>query len=138
MDREPVTTLHPPLLHRRARTSVYEQVDRVSRVETATPHALVAMLYERLLASLDVLARADGADGFQLCARHHEKATSIIHALQAGLDTANGGDIAERLMQIYGQMNQKLGRVRAGDQRALEEVREGVANLAAAWSLIGQ
>lgn len=119
----------------RSPTLRYRQIDLASRVEGSTPHMLVAMLYEELSVVLDVFARAIEGDSRRII-QQHERADSILHALEAGLDHVGGGELALSLGGIYRQMRRRLLAARGGDCAALAEVRAGVKSLAAAWSAI--
>ena len=96
---------------------------------------LVAMLYEELSVVLDVFARIVESDS-RRAIQQHERADSILHALEAGLDYLGGGELARSLGGIYRQMRRRLLAARSGDRAALAEVRAGVSSLAAAWSAI--
>ena len=112
---------------RRTPLARYHDMDLAARIEGSSPHALVALLYAELLVTLDVLARA--VDRFV----HHERAASILTALETGLDPAGGG-LARDLGAIYRAMRRRLTAVRGGDLGALADLREGVAALAASWN----
>jgi flagellar secretion chaperone FliS len=109
----------------------YQEIGLAARVEGATPHGLVAILYEELGAALDVLARA--GHGPQAAA-HQGRAASILHALASGLDP--GTELGANLGAIYRQMSRRLTATRT-DPSALRELRDGVTNLADAWGRIG-
>ena len=113
-------------------------MDLSSRIEGASPHALVSTLYDELIAALDVLKRAMERGDAALRMTQHERATTILHALDAGLDRVDGGDLAKSLAKIYRQMQRRLIAARTGDITAVSDVREGVGNLAAAWSAIAR
>ena len=123
---------------RRSPVMRYQEMELASRIEGATPHALVAMLYDELGAALDVLARAIDAGDPTLRMTHHERASSILHALEAGLDRVGGGDLAMSLTAIYRQMQRRLIAARSGDVAAIVEVRAGVTSLSEAWRAISQ
>ena len=123
-------------MRHRSPTSRYQQVDLVSRVEGATPHALVSMLYSELSVALDVMVRAAEAGDVNRRLQQHERASSILHTLEAGLDRVKGGDLAMSLAGIYRQMRRRLLAARSGDIAATREVRDGIASLADAWSRI--
>jgi flagellar secretion chaperone FliS len=112
----------------------YRQVELASRTEGATPHTLVAMLYDELAVALGVMARAVAGGDTALRLRHHERASSILHALEAGLDPVGGGELAVSLGAIYRQMRQRLLAGRLGDEIAVNEVRNGLQSLAGAWA----
>jgi flagellar protein FliS len=120
----------------RSPTSRYQQVDLVSRVEGSTPHALVSLLYAELSVALDVMARAAETDDVNRRLQQHERASTILHTLEAGLDRVKGGDLAMSLAEIYRQMRRRLLAARSGDMAAIREVRDGVGSLAEAWGRI--
>jgi flagellar secretion chaperone FliS len=115
----------------------YQEIDLSSRIESAAPHALVAMLYSELSLALDVMLRAADADDTARRWQQHERATSILLTLEASLDRNQGGDLATSLGTIYRQMRRHLLAGRAGDRKAIVDVRDGVASLAEAWNRIG-
>ena len=114
----------------------YRDIELNSRIEAATPHALVAMLYESLSAELGVLARALALGDTGLQAVRHERANTLLLALEGGLDQANGGALATSLASIYRQMRRRLLAARNGDALALRELIDGVASLNDAWQRI--
>ena len=123
-------------LRSRSPTSRYQQVDLASRIEGSTPHALVCMLYSELSAGLDVMVRAAENGDVTRRLQQHERASSILHTLEAGLDLVKGGELAMSLAGIYRQMRRRLLAARSGDVDATKEVRDGVASLAEAWARI--
>lgn len=123
---------------RRSPLHRYRDMDLSSRIEGASPHALVATLYEELTTALDVLKRAIERGDAALRMSQHERASTILRALDAGLDRVDGGDLAKSLTNIYRQMQRRLIAARSGDISAVSEVREGTGNLAAAWNAIAR
>lgn len=114
--------------------SRYQEIDLGGRVGSADPHALVSLLYEELIASLDVIARSLATTGRVDHARHG-RAVALIAALESGLDV-KAGSLAVSLAQIYRQMQRRLASARDGNLAAVNEVAEGVRNLAEAWKSI--
>jgi len=79
----------------------YKTVNLGAAVATASPHQLIAMLYDGALTSL---AQAKGAlERKDIQARTTElnRATSIILGLQDFLDYDKGAEIAENLGRLY-------------------------------------
>ena len=112
----------------------YKSLELASRVEGASPHALVAILYDELLRSLDVLGAAlrQGND----IAREPSaaRARSILTALLASLDFDQGGGVADTLGGVYRAMARQLSEAVAdGDSAKLSEVRDGVATISESW-----
>jgi flagellar secretion chaperone FliS len=114
----------------------YQQIDLASRIEGATPHSLVAMLYTELSVALAVMRRAAAASDPARQREQHERASSILHTLEASLDRAHGGALADTLAAIYRQMRRRLLAGRGGDLAAIDEVVAGVESLATAWARI--
>jgi flagellar secretion chaperone FliS len=118
--------------------SHYQTLDLVSRLEGANPHGLVAILYEELLGSIDVIASAlrQGRDVSREA--HVERARSILVALIGSLDFEKGGRLAQTLSQVYRSMMGQLAIVVAeGDLDKLGELRDGVADVEGAWRSLG-
>ncbi len=117
-----------------AALSRYQEIDLGGRVGSSDPHALVTLLYEELTASLDIIARSITNGGGIDLARH-SRALTILGALESGLDY-KAGSLAQSLGQIYRQMQRRLASARDGNLAAVNEVAEGVRNLASAWKAI--
>lgn len=115
----------------------YEALSIASRIEAAGPHELVAILYQELIRALDVARAALVQNKSDALQRSRRRASSILVALDASLDFDQGGELARRLDQIYRSMQSELSK--AADTKEPERfstVRNGVAELLAAWSKI--
>jgi flagellar secretion chaperone FliS len=115
----------------------YQETDLVARVESASPHALVALMYDQLIDALDVMAamlvqgRTIGQD------RHSQRAQTILLALQTSLDFEKGGGVAHALGDVYRAMSAQLQRaILASDAAILGELRDGIKNIADSWNKI--
>lgn len=116
----------------------YRALSIASRIEAASPHELVAILYEELLRSLDVTRTALAQGKADACRSARERSSSILLALEASLDFERGGELARNLGQIYRSMQKEIAAsVQAGDAASLEIVRSSVADLLSAWARIG-
>jgi flagellar secretion chaperone FliS len=115
----------------------YHDMDLASRIDGASPHALVAMLYEELGVALDVMAHAAATDRAASRIRAHERGSAILQRLETGLDPVRGGALARSLASIYRQMRARMIAARSGDSAAIAELREGVTALAEAWRRVG-
>lgn len=112
----------------------YRSLELASRIEGASPHALVAILYEELLRSLDVLGAAlrQGRDIGREA--HSQRARSILTTLIASLDFEQGAAVASTLASVYRAMGLQLSTaVMNGDEAKLKELRDGVATIATSW-----
>ncbi len=116
----------------------YRQLELRSRLDNADPHALVAMLYDELLGSLDVLA--SGLVGGRNVAHGASatRAAAILTALSASLDgNAGGGELASSLDRIYRAATIRLRKaLDARDAAAIGELRAMLTTLAEAWRAI--
>ena len=113
----------------------YRDLDVQARVEGASPHGLVQILYDELLKALDALRAAEHA-GTRL-PTVHSRALSILAGLETGLDTQRGGEVSRTLRAIYREARRLLGTA-YGPARAaaLDQARAMMAEIAAAWGAI--
>lgn len=118
---------------------LYSQVGAETRVCSATPHQLVALLFE---AYMEALAQARGAlrEG-----RRADKGQALGRALRiveeglrAGLDLRAGGTLARDLDELYSYLARRLllANLR-DDERLIDECRRLVQPLQEAWASIG-
>lgn len=121
----------------RARGS-YRAVDVDSRIEGATPHGLVQILFDELVRALETLAALGPQGDAARRNERHARAASILHGLDSALDMERGGEIARSLSQIYREARRLLGQAhRDGDTDALTQARTMIAEIAEAWQAIG-
>jgi flagellar secretion chaperone FliS len=115
----------------------YRMLELAGRVEAAGPHGLVAILYEELLRSLDVMMVALKREQAGSQTLDATRATSILIALQASLDRENGGIVAASLGDVYSAMLMRLRRISADrDVAKLADLRESVKSIADAWNAL--
>lgn len=116
----------------------YRKAGVETKVQTATPHELVLMLYDGAITAIT-------AAGMQIQANQTmEKGQSIGRAidiidggLKACLDYQAGGQIAERLGSLYEYMcNRLLHANLHNDRAALDEVVSLLRELKGAWEEI--
>jgi flagellar protein FliS len=84
---------------------------QIQQVMTASPMALVAMLYEKAIQSLKEAIAAIEAGDIQGRWKASNRAFEIIQHLQMTLDLEKGGVIARNLDQLYGLMLRLLPNV---------------------------
>lgn len=88
--------------------SQYQTVGLQSKVSSATPHSLVAMLLDGLL---EKLAKASGAmqrGDTSVQGSSISSAMRIVDALRASLDHERGGELAGNLGAMYDYMERRL------------------------------
>lgn len=116
----------------------YAAVHSGSRIEGATPHALVKILFDELLIALEATALAERNGDRLKVSDKQARAMSILFALESSLDFDRGGDIATGLAQIYREARRLL--LVSAKERVVEPVeqaRDMVAEIADAWNQIG-
>jgi flagellar protein FliS len=113
----------------------YRSMDVSSRVASADPHSLVAILYDELLSCIDVLG-AVAARGQPLAENGHtHRARAILVALQSGLDFDSGGDLAPMLAGVYAAVSEELeARITDSDVARIGELRSAIESVANAWN----
>jgi flagellar secretion chaperone FliS len=111
----------------------YQSHDVAGRVEGADPHALVAILYDELISTLDIALAAQKRAHIEGFNHQRTRAQTILIALSASLDLERGGDVAQRLAGIYAAMQKALG---DAEVEKIAELRDGVVTLAAAWKAL--
>jgi len=114
--------------------NAYRSVGAHGAVTDASPHRLVNMLFE---GAMDRVATARGAmerGDQQTQGEALGKAIAIIDNLRASLDLQQGGELAQRLRDLYDYMETRL--LTAGQERdvdALSEVHGLLGEIRAGW-----
>ncbi len=115
----------------------YQQVDVVSRVEGADPHALVTILYEELLKALDAMAVAAARKDFTQRGEKQARALRLLTGLETSLDFEQGGELAVGLARVYREARRLvIAAGRENEARKIAEAREMLGGVAEAWSQI--
>jgi flagellar protein FliS len=123
---------HAALAH--AALANYGKVSLEARIASASPHKLVALLFDRLAQTLREARSAANENDPARRLRATERALAIIDGLDASLDDARGGDVAASLHQVYALLRTRL---LAGREPGLGEALGSVEELASAWRSIG-
>ncbi len=121
------------------RGALYQQVGVETRLAAASPHQMVAMLFEGYM---DALAQARGAlRAGQAGAKGVAigRAVRIVEeGLRAGLDLQAGGSLARDLNDLYGYLTMRLTVANLrNDESALDECQRLMLPLRDAWAAIG-
>ena len=123
----------------RAGTASYKNVDISSRIEGATPHQLVQIMYEELLKTMDAMAFATSRGDYVQRGERQAKALAILVELESSLDFDKGGQIAVDLVAIYREARRLLiAGGRDGDARIVVRAREMIQEISEAWDAIGR
>ncbi|KAA0179357.1 flagellar export chaperone FliS [Cupriavidus cauae] len=127
-------------MYARQAINAYARVGVQTGAMSASPHKLIAMLYD---GARSAIARAKfhlDAGDVQGRGQAISKAIDIVdNGLRAVLDHSTGGEIAANLEALYDYMTRRLllANVRS-DVTLLNEVDALLENLATAWAQIGE
>lgn len=121
------------------RANAYRQVGAHSGVESASPHALIQMLFEGLFQSLNAARGAMERGEIEEKGRHLGKAVRILQeGLAAGLDLDKGGELAGNLKLLYDYSVKQLTHANVhNDVGLVEEVIGVLQPVAQGWKEIG-
>ena len=116
----------------------YRDIDGASRVEGATPHGLVVIMFDELLKGLGTLQAAEAVHDLPRRNAAEARVVSLLHGLESSLDYARGGEIAHNLGRIYREARRLLGPTPGIDrQSALAQARDMISTVSSAWEAIG-
>jgi len=130
------SAVNPSMYQRQA--GAYKQVHLNTGVDGASPHGLVAMLFEGLS---DALAQARGAmrsRNIEAKGRAISRAVGIVtEGLRGRLNMQEGGKLAADLDELYGYITVRLIHANLrNDEAALDECVRLLEPLRQAWSQI--
>jgi flagellar protein FliS len=122
-----------------AMSSIYRQIGVETGLTNASPHAMVTMLFN---GAIDAIAQARGAiqaGNIEVKCKAISKAVQIVHeGLRGSLALEAGGELAERLNQLYGYITNRLTLANLrSDDAILEECTRLLTPLRDAWVAIG-
>jgi flagellar secretion chaperone FliS len=116
----------------------YQNVDLASRVESASPHGLVAILLDELMKSLEAMAAACNRRDYSQRGTAQARALNMLNGLESSLDFDKGGEIAQSLASIYREARRlTLAGARDNDAEQVLRARTMVGEIASAWQAIG-
>jgi flagellar secretion chaperone FliS len=123
----------------RPHATAYRQVGMHTAVSTATPHQLVVLLFDGFFAALH---RAKGmrkrGDLVGMGQAIGHAARIVDEGLKAGLNTRDGGPLANDLRDLYAYVTLRLTQANLrADEAAMDECLALVTPLRDAWLAIG-
>lgn len=123
----------------RSPVAAYAQVGVETAVQTASPHELIALLFEAGRSAIRMARLAMEQGQVDVRGTTISKAIDIIsNGLQVSLDLDNGGDLASKLSALYSYMTRRLVYANIHDDRqALDEVDNLLGEIQEAWIEIG-
>jgi len=115
----------------------YRSVDLGASIQTASPHQLITML---LTGALEAIAKAKGAierKDIETRTAQINKASAIIVELRDCLDTAAGGELAQKLESLYSYITVTLMHAnRENSPERLNEAAKLISEVLEGWSQI--
>lgn len=107
---------------------------RAQQLKATSPAMLIAMMYEEAIRALGQAIEAIGENDIQGRWRANKKAIDIVGELATNLDLERGGQIAERLLQLYTLMLTTLPEVDIrNDPKPAQNVIDLLDPLRASW-----
>ncbi|MBI4733246.1 MAG: flagellar export chaperone FliS [Rubrobacteridae bacterium] len=104
------------------------------KIQTATPEALVGMLYDGSIKFLNQAINALNAKDWHNAHKNIVRAQNIVSELNVSLDRQKGGEIAENLSKIYGYLSNCLVEANIKkDSKKLAECVSILSDLNGAW-----
>lgn len=121
----------------RRNMGTYKAVDTASRVEGASPHDLVVILFDELLLRLDAAVRHAQRGECVPMIQARARASAIVIALEESLDFNKGGELALALARIYREASRRINAAMSVDKvDLLISARQMLAEIAEAWRTI--
>lgn len=116
----------------------YQQVNLRQVVEGATPHRLVQLMMERVLAKIAIARGHMERNATAEKGRHIGDAISIINGLQVSLNHKANSELCGNFDALYDYMARRLleGNLR-NDDGMLKEVADLMRQVKEAWDAIG-
>lgn len=117
--------------------STYRRVAVSSMAESASPHALIEMLFDGLLSSLSMATLALQKNDVSAKGKALSKAIRLLsEGLKGGLST-QGGDLSSNLGALYDYCIIRLTEANLNnDSAAIQEVRGLIQTIAGSWKAI--
>lgn len=126
-----------PFAARNQRANLYAKVGLETDVQAASPHRLVAMLFDGVFDAMNQACVAIQAQNVELKGRSLSRAVRILdEGLRAGLDLS-AGQLAADLRELYGYVCTRLTQANLhSDLAAVEECQRLLTPVREAWMAI--
>ncbi|WP_417593935.1 flagellar export chaperone FliS [Parasphingorhabdus sp.] len=119
------------------RASSYQSVAKESRVLAADPYELVAVLFDELRETLDLMIESARRDDDARIYKYRGKALAILGGLDESLNFEAAGDLAQTLHIVYTEAAKRIQM--DGKESCIERVesaREMIHEIEKAWESI--
>lgn len=115
----------------------YRNIEVNGRVDGASPHKLIAILFEELLRCIEATRLAMDRGDLGRQADRQARALSILQALDTSLDHEKGGEVAASLSAVYRE-GRRLIALGAREKTAepIAQAHAMLAEIASAWETI--
>ncbi|MGE4355473.1 flagellar export chaperone FliS [Halothiobacillus sp.] len=125
-------------MYAKAYAQSYRQIDLAAEVEQASPHRLVAMLFEGFLTHVAKAKVAMRTHDYEGKARNVQLAMNILVGLKGGLSEDASPELANRLYELYDYCERRLLDASARrDESGFDEVDGLIRQIKEAWDAIG-
>jgi len=119
------------------RTSNYRSIEKNSRVLSANPYDLVAVLFAELRDSLDLMIESARRNDHGKMFQFRAKALGILNGLDESLDFEAAGELAQTLHAIYAEAGRRIqAEVGVSFIERTESAREMLHEIEKAWLAI--
>ena len=119
--------------------AAYLSTRATSSVHDASPHKLIALLFDACHENLAIAKGAIERKEVKQKADAIKKAIDIVVRLQASLDFEKGGQVATRLDDLYTFCKNRLAMANVmNDSTMIDEVYRVIAELKQGWSQISE
>jgi flagellar secretion chaperone FliS len=128
-----------PFAARNQRATLYAKVGLETDVQAASPHRLVAMLFDGVFDAMAQATQAIQTGNIELKGRSLTRAVRILdEGLRAGLDLS-AGQLATDLRELYGYVCMRLTQANLrSDLAAIDECQRLLTPVREAWAGISQ
>jgi flagellar protein FliS len=116
----------------------YANSEREAAVESDNPHALIAVMFDELLRSMNsFFANLEKNDAdLELRGKSMSRSLTIIYALQSSLNFEAGGEIAENLFRLYEYARQQLlASAKSEEPEGISSAIDSLAEIRDAWRM---
>lgn len=115
----------------------YGDIKVNAAVASASPHQLIAMLYDGLLERLAQMKGAIEQKNIELKNARVNQAISILFGLRESLDREQSGDIATGLDELYDYVQRQLWQAHIkNDTSIVDECVDLISQISSAWQEI--
>lgn len=128
----------PSMFSHRNMSNVYRQIDVQTGINGASPHQLVVMLFNGLFENIGLAKAAMAKGEIEVkCAAITKCVRIVDEGLKAGLNLAEGGELAQQLNQLYAYVTTRLTQANLrNDPTALDECARLMTPIREAWMAV--